>query len=249
MSTWILLRGLVREAGHWGGFPELLAAELPEARVIALDLPGNGSLNDHFSPVSIEAMAGHCRGELARQGVPPPYHLLAMSMGGMVAAAWAVAHPEEISASVLLNTSFGAFSPLHHRLRPGAWPYLLKVLREPSDRGREELIFDLTSNLARETHPEIVDQWTALRTSHPVRLGNTLRQLVASARFRAPQQAPVRTLLLLGAGDHLVNPQCSREIARHWGCPLAVHPWAGHDLTLDDPAWVAAEIRAWFLNS
>ena len=245
MSNWILLRGLVREAGHWGGFPELLAAELPEARVIALDLPGNGTANAHHSPVSIEAMARHCRGELARQGVPPPYHLLAMSMGGMVAAAWADAHPEEISACVLLNTSFGAFSPLHHRLRPGAWPRLLKVLLESSDRGREALIFDLTSSLARETHPKVIEHWAALRIAHPVQLGNAVRQLMASACFRAPRQASVPTLLLLGAGDQLVDPRCSQEIAQRWACPLEVHPWAGHDLTLDDPAWVAAEVHAW----
>ncbi len=245
MSTWILLRGLVRETGHWGGFPELLAAELREARVLALDLPGNGRLNDHRSPASIEGMAEHCRSNLATQGVPPPYHLLAMSMGGMVAAAWSAAHPEEISACVLLNTSFGACSPLHHRLRPGAWPRLLKTLLVPSARGREALIFDLTSNLAGETRPEIVEHWTALRVAHPVRLANAIRQLVASARFRAPRQAPVPTLLLLGAGDQLVDPRCSRGIARRWDCPLAVHPWAGHDLTLDDPAWVAAEVHAW----
>ena len=248
MSTWILLRGLVRETGHWGAFPGVLAGALPEARVLPLELPGNGKANRLTSPLRIEEMAEHCRAELSRQGAAPPYHLLAMSMGGMVAAAWAAAHPEEVRACVLLNTSFGSFSSPHHRLRPAAWPKLAKVLLEPSDRGREELIFDLTSSLDRDAHPEVLEQWTALRAAHPVPLGNALRQLVASARFRAPRQAPVPTLVLLGAGDRLVDPRCSRAIARRWSCPLAVHPWAGHDLTLDDPAWVAAEVRAWLMN-
>ncbi|MEI6473549.1 MAG: hypothetical protein WCO20_12995, partial [Holophagaceae bacterium] len=65
------------------------------------------------------------------------------------------------------------------------------------------------------------------------------------ARYKAPLKAPVPTLLLLGAGDRLVDPQCSRKIAARWGCALAVHPWAGHDLTLDDTPWVADRVRDW----
>lgn len=72
MSTWILLRGLTRESRHWGDFPELLRAEITGARVIALDLPGNGDLNAMTSPATILDMASLCRAQLARQGVPPP---------------------------------------------------------------------------------------------------------------------------------------------------------------------------------
>jgi pimeloyl-ACP methyl ester carboxylesterase len=121
MSTWILLRGLTREKRHWHGFPQALLRELPDARVVELELPGNGELNGRTSPTSIAAMARHCRAELARLGIPPPYHLLALSMGAMVATAWAESHPDEIEACVLINTSFGAFSPVHRRLRPRAW--------------------------------------------------------------------------------------------------------------------------------
>lgn len=245
MSTMLLLRGLVRESRHWGGFPELLAQALPEVRALPLDLPGNGTLNHAMSPLTIPAMAEHCRTELARQGVPPPYHLLAMSMGGMVAAAWAAAHPREISSCVLINTSFGAFSPLHQRLRPGALLRLTRSLLNPSTHSLEAVIFDLTSNLPKGQAPPIVDAWCTIRAASPVRPGNTLRQLLASARFQAPLQAPVPTLLLLGAGDRLVDPQCSREIAARWDCALTVHPWAGHDLTLDDGPWVASRVRDW----
>ena len=245
MSTWVLLRGLVRESRHWGNFPELLARELPEAQVLPLDLPGNGSLNKALSPLTIPAMAEYCRTELARQGVPPPYHLLAMSMGGMVAAAWATAHPQEVNSCVLINTSFGSFSPLHQRLRPGALLRLIKGLLTLSDHSREGVIFSLTSNLPREHAPQVVEAWCAIRSASPVSPGNTARQLLASARYKAPLKAPVPTLLLLGAGDRLVDPQCSREIAARWDCALAVHPWAGHDLTLDDGPWVAGRVRNW----
>ncbi len=45
-TTWILLRGLVREQAHWEGFAERLASALGDGhRVLALDLPGNGVLH------------------------------------------------------------------------------------------------------------------------------------------------------------------------------------------------------------
>ena len=247
MSTWILLRGLTREKRHWGDFPQVLRARLPGALVIPMELPGNGELNGEPSPTSIAAMAAHCRHEAARLGVPPPYGLLAMSMGAMVATAWAERHPEEIEACVLISTSFGSFSPLHHRMRPRAWPMLLKILLSPSAEGKEKRVLALTSGRSQD-RGQVLKDWAAIRRSRPVHPGNALRQLLAAAKFRPPRAAPVPTLVLVGAGDQLVDPRCSQDIARRWGCALARHPGAGHDLVLDDGAWVAEEIRQWLAD-
>jgi len=244
MSTWILLRGLTREKRHWGRFPQQLLAQFPEDRVLALELPGNGELNDQASPVSIGAMAAFCRDELARSGAAPPYILLGMSMGAMVASAWADRHPGDIAACVLISTSFGSFSPLHHRLRPRSWPVLLGILLARTAEARELRIFGLTSTLPR-AGAQLPADWAAIRRSRPVAARNAVRQLLAAASYRAPARAPVATLLLAGAGDRLVDPRCSKAIADRWHCPLAVHPGAGHDLPLDDGAWVAGEIRRW----
>jgi len=247
MSTWILLRGLTRESRHWHGFPQQLLKELPDAQVLTLDLPGNGELNALTSPSSIDGMACHCRGELARLGVPPPYHLLAMSMGAMVATAWATCHPEEIAALVLVNTSFGGFSPIHHRFRLHAWGVLLRFLSTWSVEGRERLIFELTTRLV-DPADRVVEDWVAIRRSHPVGPGNILRQLLAAARFRAPNQPPAETLILASAGDRLADPRCSMEIARRWNCALVLHPTAGHDLPLDDGEWVSEQVHAWLAS-
>jgi pimeloyl-ACP methyl ester carboxylesterase len=244
VSTWILLRGLTREARHWGSFPDLLRDAFPHAPVIALDLPGNGEFNAATSPLSAAEMASHCRKLIARQDLQPPYRLLAMSMGAMVATAWAEQAPAEIEACVLVNTSFAAFNPLHERLRPRAWPTLLQLLFARNVRHREQLVFSLTSRLERAP-PPLLDDWVAILRSRPVRAGNALRQLIAAARFRAPSHAPVSTLVLTGAGDSLVNARCSKEIARRWNCAIAMHPTAGHDLPLDEGEWVAREVREW----
>ncbi len=246
MSTWILLRGLTRERRHWGAFPELLRHEFPHARVIALDLPGNGEFNNVASPLSVPEMASHCRNELAHLGVLPPYRLLAMSMGGMVATAWAQQFPGEVDVCVLINTSFATFNPQHERLRPGAWSALLRILFTRNARSKEQLVFSLTSLLARAP-PTLLDEWVTIRLSRPVRVRNALRQLIAAALFRAPTSAPTLTLLLASGGDRLVNARCSREIARRWNCAIDMHPTAGHDLPLDEGEWVAREVREWLV--
>jgi len=244
MTTWVLLRGLTREKRHWGSFPRQLLARFPEDRVLALELPGNGELNGLASPVSIGGMAAFCREQLARSGAAPPCILVGMSMGAMVASEWANRHPGEIAACVLISTSFGSFSPFHRRLRPRAWPVLLQILLARTAEARELEIFSLTSSLPR-ADPQVLAEWAAIRRSRPVAARNAVRQLLAAAAYRAPARAPVATLVLAGAGDRLVDPRCSKAIADRWCCPLALHPEAGHDLPLDDGAWVAGEIRRW----
>lgn len=246
MTMWVFLRGLTRECRHWGDFPAVFRRELPDADIHVLDLPGNGRLNALRSPASIGAMAEHCRNALREQGSRPPYFLLAMSLGAMVAAEWAARHPEELRGCVLIGTSFGGISPFHRRLRPRNYATLLGLaLPGMNDAAREAAVLRLTSNLA-EDREGIVQDWSAWRREHPVSRANALRQLWAAARYRPQAQRPVVPMLVLaGARDGLVDPACSRELVRLWKTGYAEHPAAGHDLPLDDGAWVARQVREW----
>jgi len=246
-GTWVLLRGLTREAGHWGAFPDLLRAWLPaNARIVALDLPGNGRLNQARSPAQIEATMQSCRQQLQALGMPLPYRLLAMSLGAMVAVEWASQHPVELAGCVLVNTSLRPFSPWYRRLRPCNYGTLLGVaLGRQSPRAQEQAILRLTTR--HPPQPEaVLAQWCALREAHPVSRGNALRQLLAAARYRAPMaRPPVPLLVLVGARDALVDPRCSRRLVQQWRLPMAEHATAGHDLPLDDGPWVAHQAARW----
>lgn len=244
---WVLLRGLTREARHWGAFPPVLADAVGAARVITLDLPGNGALHALRSPGSVEAMAAHCRGELRQLGIAKPVNVLAMSLGAMVATAWAVAAPDEIAAAVLINTSMRPFNPFHHRLRLANYTTLLRLaLTRAGATARERAVLAMTSQATGRDDAALLTAWVAYRRECPVTAANALRQLWAAARFRAPPASPFRRALLLGsAADTLVDVRCTQQLARHWSCESRVHPWAGHDLPLDDAAWVAAQVRDW----
>ena len=246
MSTWVLLRGLTRESRHWGAFPQALAAAVPGARVLTPDLAGNGSLHAIDSPLTVEAMAADCRARLLAQGARPPFSLLAMSLGAMVAVAWAQQHPAEISRCVLINTSLRPFSPFHQRLRPRNYATLLRLVMQRGDEpAREALVLALTSRLAH-SDASLLDHWAAYARECPVSGRNALRQLFAAARYRALQAQPdVPLLVLTAAQDGLVDTRCSLRLAQHWSTAMAVHPQAGHDIPLDDGPWVVEQVVAW----
>lgn len=260
MSSWLLLRGLARESRHWGDFPERLTARIPEARVTVLDLPGNGRFWQARSPTCIDAMVEHCRQQLQQAQLAPPYNLLALSLGAMVASAWCQRYPHEISRAVLINTSFSRFSPFWQRLRPHNYFTLLGMFLRGSDRlWREQQILRMTSHL-HATNQTLARRWSDYAHQYPLARTNVIRQILAAMRYRAPRHCPAVTaalptplavpiLLLAGAGDQLVNPQCTKAIATAWQVPCRLHPFAGHDLTLDAPDWVIEQIEAWLVAS
>jgi pimeloyl-ACP methyl ester carboxylesterase len=244
--TWILLRGLTRESRHWGSFVDTFRAVVGDAEVITLDLPGNGERHVMRSPTTVPAMADYCRAELARRGLAPPYNLLAMSLGAMVCVAWASQHPQDISRCVLINTSMRPFSSFHQRLLPRNYLSLLGLaFMSARAEKREATILRITSNAASE-HTDVLTAWASYRQEFPVSRSNTLRQLIAAARFCAPAVAPSAELLILTSKrDALVDTRCSRALARAWHVPIAEHPTAGHDIPLDDEQWVAQQVRDW----
>jgi len=249
VTAWVLLRGLTREARHWGHFPAVLEAAFPATPIATPDLPGAGRHYGQASPASVAGLLAGVREELRAAGPPPPYRLLGLSLGGMVALEWAARHPQEIAGCVLINTSLRPLSPFFQRLRPRHYPTLLRAAFWADSQAREALILSLTSRLAPD-RPALVQAWSAWRRECPVSAGNALRQLAAAARYRLPPGPPRTPMLVLAAArDALVDPACSARLAQAWGLPLAVHPEAGHDLPLDDPEWVAKRVRAWLTDS
>jgi hypothetical protein len=190
---------------------------------------------------TIAGMASFCRTEeLARLGAASSLtSWLAMSLGGMVASAWAQGAPRRRSPGVSWSAPASVrFSPPHHRLRPRAWPALVAILLDRSGGGAGAAAFSsLTSGLARDRSPG----GGRMGRHPPVPAGEAPERPPATAGRGKPTGRR-----LSGAGGDpgaggkrrtgWWTPRCSGAIARRWHCPLAVHPEAGHDLPLDDGA-------------
>ena len=245
MSTWVLLRGLVREQRHWGGFPAQLASALPGARVITLDMAGNGARHRETSPTRVAAMVEDVRASLRARGVAGPCSVLALSLGGMVAVEWGARYPDEVARLVLVNTSMRPFSPFYRRLRMQNYGAIARQALLGDPAAMERLVLRLTSNAPVDA--VLQARWTAYQREYPVTRANALRQLLAAARYRAPASKPAvaRMLVLASAGDRLVDSSCSCGLASAWGLACEVHASAGHDLPLDDGAWLAERVRRW----
>lgn len=247
MSSWVLLRGLMREQRHWGSFAQELAQALPGATIVTPDLPGNGQQHRLRSATSVAAMVEFCRADLRARGLAPPYQLLALSLGGMVAVEWASRHPQEVACCVLINTSMRPFSRFHERLRWPNYPAIVAQLLRGGMERQESLILRLTSRHGVD-HPDpgLLARWIAFQREFPVSRANALRQLWAAARYRAPAGRPAMPVLVLAsAGDRLVEHRCSLRLAAAWNSASAIHPDAGHDLPLDAGPWVAQQVARW----
>jgi pimeloyl-ACP methyl ester carboxylesterase len=236
------LRGLARSQAHWGEFLDHFRARFPGDRIDTPDLPGCGARREVTAPLDVAGTLQLIRGGLAPTG---PLWLVGLSMGGMVAYEWARRWPDEVAGLVLINTSLGGLSAPWRRLRWAALPQVIAAAwGDPLARERRIHGFTSRQGAAKET---VVAAWAALARDQPVRRGNALRQLLAAARFRAaPLPAPTRLLVLASARDGMVDPACSRAIVASLpGATLIEHATAGHDLPLDDPAWVVTEIGRW----
>ncbi len=284
MATWVLLRGLGREAGHWHDVPARLANATGD-RVLTPDLPGVGRAADRRPPWTIAAIARDVAGRVAAEiaatraaggteatratgDAVGPLRVLGHSLGGMVALRWAAlaaagadadAGSDAIAARdsaiprpdglVVIGTSLGRLSPPWRRMRPATLPTVLGVALARTPRRAESRVLDLTSTAEGARREAVLDAREPIARARPVPPGTTIRQLVAAAAERGPRPtalpAGLPLLVLAGARDRLVAPACSRAVVRAFGGELHVHPAAGHDVPLDDPAWLIERLTAW----
>lgn len=239
--SWIFLRGLGRHAAHWGEFPELFKKAFPDDTVELLDLAGSGTEQGRESYLQIESYVEDLR-RRARNIRKGPVSLLAISMGAMIASAWAKKYPNEIERLVLINTSSKSSSRFFERLRPRNYFSIVQMMRREKDVFfREKAILRMTAEQLPH-RDRVAEERSRMETTKPA---NFLRQLIASSQYSFPQEAPVKTLFLAAEGDNLVNPICSKRLAEQWKMPLRMHPQGDHDLPLVAPEWIIDQVKKW----
>ncbi|WP_428355016.1 alpha/beta fold hydrolase [Methyloprofundus sp.] len=237
----VLIRGLLREARHWGDFPGLLQQQYPDAQILCPDIPGNGSLNHLTSPNTIPGMTDALRKQVSTH---TPIYLIAISMGGMIAIDWMNRYPTEVNSAVLINTSLANFNPFYQRLR---WQNYHKIipLLFASRLKREKIILALTSN-KHANNSKLLAKWQQWQMEISVSASSAINQLRASASYSTGTKPEHPMLFISSSADRLVDYHCSLKLQNNWHKDYQQHTTAGHDLPLDDPDWLLVTISQWF---
>jgi pimeloyl-ACP methyl ester carboxylesterase len=243
--NWLLLRGLGREQRHWQEFPAALSACVGPGRVHLLDVAGVGTQHQRLPHPSIAWLAR----DVARRLLELPVgrgerlSLVGLSLGGMLCLELCALLPERVDRAVIINAS-SRLTRASARLRPAALPRLAQLLYCRDTSKQEQLLLELTSSLPVTQRTLHAARAAGFATEAPVRRRTIISQLLAAAGFSPPPPPRLRARLLFLASerDRLVNPVCTRDLARYYRARSDEHAWAGHDLPLDDPLWLCERI-------
>ncbi|MFA0088016.1 alpha/beta fold hydrolase [Vibrio sp. 10N.261.51.F12] len=239
----VLVRGLLRESGHWQRMIDAFTALDPDLVIITPNVPGNGALFQQRSPTNIESMLPSVLHQLPSDC--ERYHLVAISMGSMLASSWAHRLPNNVASLTLINPSFSRYSHFWQRINLLKLPYLCgsKLL---GSKPFETAVLNVTYP-RHVSQPDVLHHYLTLRQSHPVSFSNALRQLIAAARFKGPAIAPrCPTLVITSESDQLVSSQAGLAIAKAWGVQHMCYASDAHDLPSEKPEELARFLYGWF---
>ncbi|MEV0245942.1 alpha/beta hydrolase [Nocardia sp. NPDC050712] len=244
---WLLIRGLTRDARHWGEFPEKFAAATG-TEVRTIDPPGFGSQHHRTSPTTIAAITDDIRTRFAEFRGADDWSLFGISLGGMVTLDWIARHPGEFTRAVVINSSAGNTATLRDRVQPA---FLGTVLRSIA-RGElgnpdrfERAVLGISSNKPPADLDPLGAQWARWQREATPSRASRLNQVRAGITFRMTPTTTTPLLVVTTTGDRLVSHKCSAAIATRTGAPLRVHPTSGHDIATDEPDWLIDQVLDW----
>jgi pimeloyl-ACP methyl ester carboxylesterase len=247
-THWLLLRGLAREQRHWHEFRDLFAARMG-ANVHCVDVAGSGTEHVVLPRPSVYWMARDIARRapaLAERRAGERWSLVGLSLGGMLALELCRWFPLQIEAAMIINSS-SRLTSAAARLRPGAALRLARAASLSDPLRREQSILALSSALPEAERTLYARRAAEFARDAPPSRWSVVAQLLAAGCFVPPERGALRARLgfVCSRGDRLVSPRCTHDLAARFGSVADEHPWAGHDLPLDDPVWLCEHIAQW----
>jgi len=246
--NWLLLRGLTREQAHWGEFPEVFLQTVKSSRVHFLDLPGVGTEIHRTAPATIQETVSDLRERWLSLKTNAEgggeWGVLSLSLGAMIAMDWVYCYPEDFKKIVVMNTSAANLNPAWERLNFKILPKLLKIAKTKDFALKEKKILEITTHMQRNIDLR-AREWGEIARLRPVSIKTAVHQIRAAIGFRLKTPIRIPLLMLSSLNDIMTHVKCPFNIARELNSQLITHSFAGHDIPLDDPKWVAEQVQLW----
>ena len=241
----VLHPGLGYAAWCW----QPLKAELDDAyRTLAVDTRGAGRSNKPEGPYSIDMFADDVAAALDMLDIPA-VHFVGHSMGGFVAQRFASRHPERATSIAIIAA---------HPGQPGALGVpdsTLALWEEASTLDAAGYARATFATSFREgwtdEHSDRFDELLTARLKFPTPPERWRDHFNAGSDFADTEwdtaEITCPVLVVHGTADRVV-PYANAELLmeRFPGARLAHRDGGGHNLPLEEPAWLAAEMRAFF---
>ena len=207
-ETVVLLNGLADELGTWAyQTPALLDAGY---RVLTFDNRGIGKTDKPAGPYSSELMAADTKSLVDELGVTD-FHLMGVSMGGMIAQAYALAYQGDLR-SLTLGCTYAAPGPFCSRMF-SLWADIAAIQGVPTVM-RDVTLWAFTLAFFRDRETELADFETAMRyLDQPV--SAYLAQLAVIQNHNTTAdlgRVTVPTLVIAGEEDILIPTRLSHDL-------------------------------------
>jgi 3-oxoadipate enol-lactonase len=234
----VLIHSLGADLHFWDGVIDAFAAHY---RVLRYDVRGHGKTYSDYTTVTIDLMRDDLRALLDGYGIAKA-HIVGLSMGGMIAQAFAAACPERVNRLALLDTA--AIRDAHMRdawiertatarrdgMAPLVEPTVSRWFPEAFRRAGSPVLAPVRATIA------------AMDPEHYAAAGEALAALDVIDRIGAIR-AP--TLVGVGSLDEALPPHFAQQIADAIpGARLIVWDGVGHAPPLQIPELFARDVLA-----
>jgi len=235
----VCLHGFLGTGSDWLPFAQELQRLRPDIQILLHDLPGHGQSVSIPPENFVDRLA-----ETLSAAVISRATLAGYSLGGRLALAAAIEHPQHFPAFIGISTAAGIENPDERNARCEADAKLARRLREESF---ESFLRDWWSlPIFDSPKKKPADEFLASRLSqNPVALAEVLEAW--SPGFLPAQWSELRTypgsaLLLAGESDSKFSPLASRMAEAFSSACAQILPACGHRLLEEAPREIASAV-------
>jgi pimeloyl-ACP methyl ester carboxylesterase len=239
---------LLHGQGGWSGMWLPVMGDLMTThRVIAADLPGLGASDLPGGPPDAARVLAWL-GALVEDACPVPPVLVGASLGGSIAARFAIAQPDRVARLVLVDAgSLGRFRPA-----PGVLFALARFLARPSERTQQGFLRQVAVDPGR-VEAMMGERWEASQAYNldrartpSVRAANRRMLRELGTKVIPPAELAriaVPTTLIWGRHDRVMRLGIAEAASARYGWPLQVIEDAGH-FVVEQPEAFRRALRA-----